>query len=498
MQLKLGGLCFALLSLSACGGGGGGGASPDAGASSFTVPDSIVSTRFRACLQSEAREKGWTSAADVRNIECDRDYSVSDYGVGVENLEGVQAFSNLEEIIIHGSGTLGLGRISDLSPLRGLGRLRTIEMYESDLRSLESIRNISSLQRLVIIPTRFSDLSPITTLNSLRHLDLSLTSLDGPPIFDFSPLSQLPGLEELHLESQSELRNTGLGFLSGMTSLRLLNIANNSLQDADGIEQLPNLEHLVLSYNNFFLSFDDSAIESLLSSLVNLRQFWYEGFDGNSLGFLQGMTNLEALGITRYYGLSADDLAIVGAIGTLRELYLGGFARADVSLLQGLSNLEVLWIADATIESETLAFPATLASLRELHLIDAFSYSYDFGDRRGDFKNSYRVFQDLPRLTELYLYKPWLLDEVAVTLNGSVRTLSMVAARLDSIEFFRDVGGIRRLDLSENPFVDLDALVSMPDLEDLVLNDTAVSCEELESFQVEKPNVQVISNLSCQ
>lgn len=174
MQFKLGCICLALFSLSACGGGGGGdGSSPGVGTSTFTVPAGIVSTVFRECLQSQASEKGWRSTADVRDIECARDYSVSDHGVGVETLEGVQAFSNLEEIIIHGSGTLGLGRIGDLSPLRGLGRLRTIEMYEADLRSLESIRNMSSLQRLVIIPTRFSDLSPITTLGGLKHLDLS-------------------------------------------------------------------------------------------------------------------------------------------------------------------------------------------------------------------------------------------------------------------------------------------------------------------------------------
>ena len=177
MQIKSVFIYLALFSLSACGGGGGGGgngSSAGNGPSNFTVPSGIESAVFRECLESQASEKGWRSHADVRSIECERDYSVSDYGIGVETLAGVQAFPNLEEIIIHGSGTLGLGRISDLSPLRGLGRLRTIEMYESDLRSLESIRDMSSLRRLVIIPTRFSDLSPVATLGNLDHLDLSI------------------------------------------------------------------------------------------------------------------------------------------------------------------------------------------------------------------------------------------------------------------------------------------------------------------------------------
>ena len=495
MQIKLGCMCLFLITLSACGGGGG--SSGGGGTSTFVVPNSIVSVVFRECLESQAIEKGWRSNSDVRSIECQRDYSGSDHGVGVETLEGVQTFSNLEEIIIHGSGTLGLGRISDLSPLRNLGQLHTIEMYESDLRSLESIRSKSSLQRFVLIPTRISDISPVTSLANLKHLNLSATSLDAAPILDFAPLSQLSGLEELHLQSQHELRNTGLGFLSGMISLRLLNISENSLQSADGIQGLPALESLDLSYNNLFFSFDDTQILALLSGLVNLKQFWYAGFDGQTLSFLQGMQGLELLTITRYYNLSATDLTIIGALTNLRELYLGGFANGDVSLLQGLSNLQVLWIAESNVDSVTLVFPATLASLRELFLLNAFRFSYGFGDSRGDFKNSYEVFKDLPSLTDLHLDKPWLLNEPAVTLNTHVVSLSLVSARLDSIEFFRDVNRIWQLDLSNNPFLELDALATMPDLQQLVLNDTSVSCEELDTFQTSAPSVEVITDLYC-
>lgn len=495
MKLKLGCVYLLLVLLSACGGGDSSGGSET---SKFVVPSGIVSGVFRDCLQSQAIEKGWRSNSDVRSIECQRDYSGSDHGIGVETLEGVQAFSDLESIIIHGSGTLGLGRISDLSPLMNLGRLDTIEMYESDLRSLESIRGKSSLQRFVLIPTRISDISPITSLGNLKHLNLSATSTHAPPISNFAPLGQLSGLEELHLQSQHQLRDYGLGFLSGMSSLRLLNISENGLESADGIQLLPVLESLDLSYNNLFLAFDDSQIENLLSGLVNLKQFWYAGFDGHSLGFLQGMQRLELLAITRYHSLSATDITTIGTLRNLRELYLGGFANGDISPLQGLTNLEILWIADSNVDSATLTFPSTLSALRELYLLNAFQFSYSFGDSRGDFKNSYHVFKDLPGLTDLHLEKPWLLDESAVTLNANVTSLSLVSARLDDIEFFWDVGQIRQLDLSDNPFLELDALATMPDLETLVLNDTSVSCAELEAFQTSAPNVEVTTDLFCQ
>lgn len=482
------------LILASCGGGGGGGGGSSA---AFKVPGRIVSDRFRACLESQAVVNGWRKNSDVRSIECQTDYSGPDAGLGVENLEGVEVFSNLEEIIIHGSGRWGLGQIDDLSPLSGLKRLHTIEMYSSGLQTLESIRDHTALERLVLIPCKLNDLSPLPTLSGLRHFNCSLVTLDAPPIENFSPLGELNNLEELHLQAHYTLREYGLSFLNGMTSLRLLNLAENRIQDANGIQNLPFLEELDLSYNFLFVAHDDTEIENLLGGMSNLKKFWYAGFEGSSVTFLQGMPDLEVLTITRYTSLSVADTTVIGGLTKLRELYLGGFGVGDMSPLQGLSNLETLWLANGTVNSETLVFPATLSSLRELHMLDAFSRTYSFGDRRGDFKNSYAVFQNLPALQTLNLAKPWLLDEAAVTLNPNVQSLSMVEAKLDTVEFLRDKAGITELDLSKNPFTELDPLATMPDLADLTLNGTMVSCAEVDEFRTLAPQVTVSTDLYC-
>lgn len=486
------------LILASCGGGGGGnGGGSGASSAAFKVPGRIVSDRFRECLESQAVVHGWRKNSDVRSIECQTDYSGPDAGLGVENLEGVEVFSNLEELIIHGSGRWGLGQIDDLSPLRGLKRLHTVEMYSSGLQTLESIRDHTALERLVLIPCKLNDLSPLPTLPGLRHFNCSLVTLDAPPIDDFSPLGQLSNLEELHLQTHYTLREYGLSFLNGMTSLRVLNLAENGLRDAIGIQNLPALVELDLSYNNLFKGYDDDEIENILGGMSNLRKFWNAGFNGQSITFLQGMPNLEVLAITRYTSLSLEDTTVVGGLSNLRELYLGGFGVGDMSPLQGLSNLEILWLANGTVNSETLVFPATLSSLRELHMLDAFSYTYTFGDRNGYFKNTYAVFQDLPALQTLNLAKPWFLDEAAVTLNPNVKSLSMVEAKLDTVEFLRDKAGITELDLSKNPFTELDPLATMLDLAELTLNSTKVSCAEVDEFRTLAPQVTVSTDLYC-
>ena len=73
----------------------------------------------------------------------------------------------------------------------------------------------------------------------------------------------------------------------------------------------------------------------------------------------------------------------------------------------------------------------------------------------------------------------------------------MNRAYLDDLTFFQDVAEIRELDLSNNPFTELDALTLMPDLADLTLNDTMVTCSELDEFRAAAASVQVTTDLSC-
>jgi len=482
--------------LAGCGGGGGGSSSGDGGFG-FVVPAAVVDPVFRACLENQAIEESWRSNSDVRSITCPRQDSVSDYGAGAASLAGVQAFSNLEEIFVEGAGTYALGQLEDLTPLRGLTRLHTIEVYSTALRSLDSIRGMRSLRHLTVSPSILGNLDALPTLTGLRYLEISGFNTHGLPIEDFSPISQLSNLEELHVAGYEPVRDYGLGFLQGLSNLTVLNISENLLTDLNGLQYVSGIESIDLSYN-LALTFSLAAQnEQIIAGLTNLRELRFAAFDGNSLGFLSGMSRIETLTVTRYYGLSAADLTLINTLSSIKELYLEGFANADVSLLQGMSNLELLWLANGTVDSTTLAFPATLTSLRELHMYDAFHYHYLFGDRRGDFKNSYDVFADLPNLRELYLLQPWLVNPSTVVLNPNLQSISMNAAYLDDLTFFQDVNGIQSLDLSDNPFTELDALTLMPDLSVLVLNETMVNCDELEEFLAAAASVQVTTDLIC-
>ena len=481
--------------LAACGGGGSGEGSSSSG---FTVPKAIVSDLFRECLQAQAALKGWQRNADVRSIECQRKEGVSDYGMGVETLEGVHVFTNLEEIMMYGSGNPTLGQIPDLSPLSGLKKLRIVEMHDSAVQTLEPLRGKTSIARLVFIPTAFSDLSPLRTLPNLKHINFSTYARALPLIVDFSPLSSLFNLEELHLAVQNELPRPGLGFLTGMSSLKLLDISGNWMTDLNGIQFVPRLEVLDISYNHFFAFDNEAQSAALLSGMTNLKEFYCVGFGGQSLSFIQNMARLEILTLTRKWQLDDAEMTYIGSLSSLRELYLRDIlVKMNISLLQGLSNLRKLWIASSDIDGATLAFPATLQSLEEIDLLDAFSSQYNFGDSRGDFKNSYAVFQDLPSLTDLHMEKPWLNDPAAVTLNSNVTSLSMIAAKLDNVDFLANATGIRNLDLSANSFTELDPLTTMPDLAELVLNDASVSCAEIDEFMTNAPGVVVTTNLYC-
>ena len=77
------------------------------------------------------------------------------------------------------------------------------------------------------------------------------------------------------------------------------------------------------------------------------------------------------------------------------------------------------------------------------------------------------------------------------------RSLMMSGALLENIDFLTDVAGIRHIDLSDNPFTELDPLVTMPDLAELTLYDSRILCAEIDEFRAAAPSVVITSDLNC-
>ena len=123
-------------------------------------------------------------------------------GAGLRGIEGMEKFTMLRRLSIHGNA------VADLGPLAGI---MTLEELDAGYNSLQ-------------------DISPLAGHTPLRKLDLSYNG-----IRDLSPLSDCVSLEELDL-NHNQL--TDLTMLYRCTALRKLDVSYNQYITADQIRKL--------------------------------------------------------------------------------------------------------------------------------------------------------------------------------------------------------------------------------------------------------------------
>jgi tRNA A-37 threonylcarbamoyl transferase component Bud32 len=170
----------------------------------------------------------------------------------VTDISPVRALPGLKILVCRGSAG-GKGRLSDLSPLRGLPltQLDCTDTKASNLSPLEGM----PLANLYFRNTRVDDLSPltgmklgsldcggtrVTSLAPLRGMPLTYLSCRNTPVDDLSPLKRLPQLRSLECQGTPA---PDLSQLKG-TSLTALNCDFNPELDAEVLRSIGTLEQI--------------------------------------------------------------------------------------------------------------------------------------------------------------------------------------------------------------------------------------------------------------
>ncbi len=135
------------------------------------------------------------------------------------------------------------------SDMKTLGQLRAPNADISNLAGLELATNLTELSLgdeyvdgVSINSNSVSDLSPLAGLTKLRSL-----SLPSNNISDLSPLAGLTNLGYLSLDDNAI---SDISPLAGLTSLGRLHLSGNAISDISALAGLINLESLILDHNN--------------------------------------------------------------------------------------------------------------------------------------------------------------------------------------------------------------------------------------------------------
>ena len=104
------------------------------------------------------------------------------HNLGITNLTGLEFCTNLTNINLGD----GKNKASDLSPLTGLIKLKSLTLHHNDVSNLSPLKNLINLETLNIGHNKFSDIEPLKNLVNLRRLHIFDT-----PVSDISSLSNL-------------------------------------------------------------------------------------------------------------------------------------------------------------------------------------------------------------------------------------------------------------------------------------------------------------------
>lgn len=167
----------------------------------------------------------------------------------------IGSISNLDRLTIVGADDNT--RIEDLTPLTSLRTLRDLNLSNVHLTDISPLADMSQLSSLKLAMNEIVDLTPLRRLQRLTCLSISgnqvsdltplsnltnLTSLDFNScknVSDLSPLSNLTNLTSLNLNSCKNV--SSLLPLSGLTNLKYLHISYTNVKRLHGLENARNL-----------------------------------------------------------------------------------------------------------------------------------------------------------------------------------------------------------------------------------------------------------------
>ncbi len=269
------------------------------------------------------------------------------------------------------------------------------------IASLEGIETLSLLERITIDSDVITDISPIS-----NNTNLSIVQLTTPQLTDYTPITELSEVTELHLWDIAagvdpntiiaNLTNLQYVYLQGSSATfsELNSLANrpelsdvgvnvNSLTDVSFLANLPNLQSVDICSSSLThlpsingpvrsLRLCDYGVDSLdpIAAITSLVYFEYQKYTTNDVD-LSILSNMSSLYSAYIYGPGANATFHLPDWSNMQDLVYLTINNAKINDISGMNNLSQLQKLDLTNNQITDVSPlASLNELKELWLMN--------------------------------------------------------------------------------------------------------------------------------
>lgn len=177
------------------------------------------------------------------------------YSCPIEDISVLAGLTGLEDLSLY------MTAVKDLEPIGGLTGLKRLSLYAVKAKDMTPVGNLTNLEYIWVYATDFDDYSPLAKLVNMVDFNAGLSALDtleylvhmpklkivkllNEDIHDFTPLAEMPQLEEVNLEGVKGV--VDLSVFKDHKKLVNLFVRKCKLKNPEAITALPKLEWIIL------------------------------------------------------------------------------------------------------------------------------------------------------------------------------------------------------------------------------------------------------------
>ena len=317
----------------------------------------------RGEIQPQALQEGADTDVNVANFFNDPDGDQLTYSATIQSTNIVSVVRTTGSVVrIRGEGVGSATVVVRATDPAGLSATQDFNVTVTE-RPVGVCMRTAQVRDAILQTLDVTDCASVAR-SQLAEIDSLIIAEDSLPGLKADDFELLPGLKVLRLGSK--LPQLPPTVFSGLDSLAVLDLANNSLQELPAFAGLSSLRYLELHNNDLAGLGKDS-----FSELSNLDRL---GLGGNSLSTLpptifSDLSNLESLDLGQNE-LQGLDSGVFASRSSLRELDLNTnkLSTLPPTIFSDLSNLEAVVLSNNQLQELPPGVFAGLSKLKDLRL----------------------------------------------------------------------------------------------------------------------------------
>ena len=442
----------------------------------------IVSIYTTKVSRDEELKVWWTSLDSAWKSYFKRRFQLEESdSIGINTL---YKFVSVDSINLSGNT-----QINDLSPLSELRDLRHLDISNTSITDLSPISNVTLLESLNLANTATSTTFFIKYSDRLKYLNLSGTQVES-----ISELLNLKNLVTLRLDHTNQIQSFGV--LNEFKNLTELNLSSSGFNNVDNIKELTKIERLDLS-QNIVINF------SLLSKLTSMKYLDLSSSNIQDLTPVQNMDKLELLDIT---STKVADLSPLEKLSGLKKISADqtnltvktatDFIRANpkILLIHHVKDLESWWDALSAQWKAALkkANPAIRSDQPGIDILTktVTLNSLNLNDSEIESLNPIVRFVNLSSLS--FSGNPQIKDLIPLS---ELRTLTKIEGKntaVTNVSILKEVPLLKHIDLEGSPVESVLDLVPLSQLVYLNVDKSLVRYDEIPQILIQRPDMNII------